>query len=439
MMTDIELKGKWRIPGDDQVLDGILTYSKNKDCLLETFGSFDRRLFQKKTHDVILGETLEGKVTLYKTTNSGSRTKISNEICISKYRPTIMFLGNHFTTIEDLKFNEITFRLFNLFEWVSNTGLDITSESDDPRKDITISYKQPDFIDLSFSDDFKFKLNFSNPLELYGIQNSVNLSEECDLSFIYNEKKSFDRLLTDMTIFQKFVTLSTFEQSYPLLISFDKSIQCIYSNSYYKEEYKTRRQSESLLNYKLIKDDLPKILKNWFEGHEKLNPSFVLLLNSFINPNSYDNERFLSIMRGLECYHRRTSNETILSEQEFEAKKEQICSSLNLNRTEKVWLLGELQYSNELSLRKRLRQLIETNENKYIENHIKSIKPFCTRVIDHRNYLIHYSKELEDKQIFDMELIDYTNALTGLLISCLMNYLEVDKKVYEEKLGSLLY
>jgi hypothetical protein len=56
------------------------------------------------------------------------------------------------------------------------------------------------------------------------------------------------------------------------------------------------------------------------------------------------------------------------------------------------WLKAKLEYANELSLRKRLRQMVEPFKDLYGDPGQR--KHFIGKVIDTRNYLTHYDTRL---------------------------------------------
>ena len=120
-------------------------------------------------------------------------------------------------------------------------------------------------------------------------------------------------------------------------------------------------------------------------------------------------------------------------------KLETILSTVGFEEQEKKWLKGELQYSNELKLKERLVDLILTHNNQYIQMNITDSNTFCRDVVNTRNYNTHFSSYMKKKSLDGKELFDITQVLTGLLISCVLNYIGVENSIFEERLVSLLY
>jgi hypothetical protein len=103
--------------------------------------------------------------------------------------------------------------------------------------------------------------------------------------------------------------------------------------------------------------------------------------------------KFLALAQGLETYHRRTSNEKLMDEAVFKELTENLikqCPEEN-----KEWLSGRLKYGNELSLRHRIKNIIEPFKE-FIGTSKEQNKLIST-IVDTRNYLTHYDKSLESK------------------------------------------
>jgi hypothetical protein len=439
MIDTLEIKGKWWIPGREEKITGILTFSQEKGGILELFETFEKDLFSFSTHDIILGDTMSGKITLYKTTTL--QQKSTGIITINLYEPRVIFIGNHFSNINDLLFSSVTFNLYNLFNWFNNSGFEHENNSNSS-SNLTIKYLQPRGNTFSISDTFKIDINFVLPHSYYGINNEISLSEECDISFIYSNNPSFEDILSDVTTFQQFITLLTFEQSYPTSIRFknsdSKSITCYYSNTYYNSRYVLKYPGKHLITYKDIQDKFEDILINWFTNFVLFEPSFQLLLLSFRDFHNYDNDRFLAILRGLESYHRRTSKETKFTNEVFQQNKDYIIDVVKWEGKNKFWLEETLKFANELSLRTRLKMIITKNNNHFTTSTIPNINEFVGIVVNHRNYLIHYSQELEEHQINSTNLSKYTKIATGLLICSLLEQVGIEQSYYTEKLLNLL-
>jgi hypothetical protein len=450
MINSFEYKGKWKLPESDSWIDGILKYTPDEDISLELFGTFSKHIFDHSQQSIIIGKTTEGEITLVDNHFRSTRNKY-DFITIGVYVPQMIFIGKHFNSLEEISFRQVTFRLFNLFNWCEISG--IKTDFNNHQKEYSISYKKPNDIDFSCHQDCDGHLTFESPIKLEDTNNKIELEERCHVSLKYKEKTFFEKILYDIIVFQGFLSLSTFEQSYPIKIYFKDddyfkevqkeqqklNIECIYQNTFYNKNYQIRRPFEYLLKFQDISDDFPSLIRNWFEKYKEIEPSFILLLDYFIEKKVFSTEKFMKIVRGLETFHRLTSDKQKFSESEHTNKIITIFKTVDLSEKDKQWLNNLLIYSNELSLKERLMDLIDNHSNRYIQNKVVNKKRFCQKVVDTRNYNTHFDPRLKDKDLKNKELIDVTHILTGLLISCVLGHIGVDVSIIEDNLDRLLY
>jgi hypothetical protein len=143
-------------------------------------------------------------------------------------------------------------------------------------------------------------------------------------------------------------------------------------------------------------------------------------------------------VRALESYHRNTHNNNRLSEKEYIALVNKILNSLELNKEDTEWLANKLR-GNEPSLSKRLKELVNENQNSYIKENIINKGKFSLSVSNTRNYYTHYDKSLEKKRLKGKELFDITLDVMGLLYSCILVDLGIDSSDFESGLKYHLY
>jgi ApeA N-terminal domain 1 len=94
----------------------------------------------------------------------------------------------------------------------------------------------------------------------------------------------------------------------------------------------------------------------------------------------YLEQRFLNIAQAVESYHRRRSDKKDLSEEDHEKRLEKILAGTP--QEYKKWLSDKLKYSNELSLRQRLKDLLgDANRSQVALSLIGSKKVFIDKVV----------------------------------------------------------
>ena len=160
---------------------------------------------------------------------------------------------------------------------------------------------------------------------------------------------------------------------------------------YSKDKPETNRSK--LFEFEAIQNDAERIINNWIKAYEQIAPSFNLYFLAKMGMQTYLEERFMALVQGLEAYHRRTSNEKQMDEAEFKELIDNLIDQCPQERKE--WLKGKLQYGNEVSLRHRLKSLIEPFKE-VIEDQKKQ-KELINRIVNTRNYLTHYDQSLESE------------------------------------------
>jgi hypothetical protein len=167
----------------------------------------------------------------------------------------------------------------------------------------------------------------------------------------------------------KFITLGTYETSYPLSIRLrSKAIKKSSNNRdtltdvylFYRlaiDKYPRRQKVlwEFLFNYKDIKDSFPDIIQRWYQNKESLAPINSILFESFYRSGLFSENKFLNMVQALESFHRRTRKNLVIPENEHKQRLEEIRKSIDQKYL--TWLNSRFFNSNEPSLHERLKDL----------------------------------------------------------------------------------
>ncbi len=425
MVEQFECKGRWKIPGEETWYNGTLQFSPESGTTLEIFGTFNSGLLNRETKTIILGETNKGDITLVDNYYKTTRHSFESDVTIGIYKPNFIIVGHHFESFESIQFQKITFKTFNLFEWFDISGLNHSIK----KTTFSVEYSKPPQLSFEYFDGCKGVIDFHYSASLEGIANKTEIEEACSVTFEYAEKRKFKDILMDVYTFNGFVTFVTFEQSYPLSISFSdieyikegkpKTIKCSYDNPTYGTQYKPRRKGEHLIDYSDIKDDFSSLIKNWYKRNQEIKPVFSLMLYSFKDKLKFSEDKFMDIVRAVETFHRRTTNCTKMPKEEFESMVQRIYSKVDPK--DKQWLVKQnaFTYQNEFSLKNRLLDLFARYPSSYLEDKTPNIKRFCVQVVDSRNYYTHYNADKESNALKGKELFELNQNLKALLITCI--------------------
>jgi len=449
MTETFEHKGKWKLPESDTWFDGTLSFDPDNGAKLEIFGSFNS-YFDSSNKEIVLGKTISGDVTLidvwYRNTRSAS-----NDIIVSIYEPIFIIDGHHFSSESDICFRHVISRVFNLFQWFDQSGF--KDDIDYNNGNYEISYNKLTPLPFTLSDQCQGKVLFDSPVSYGNFYNERHLKEQAYFSLDYTEKMHYKTILKDLRYLTGFITLFTYEQSYPISITFrdedyseeisniyhrPKYIKCIFQNSSYDSKYKLRRPHEHLLKYKEVTNKFPEIINKWYEMYNNHESVFTLMLYSFRRKNHFSVEKFMDTARALETFHRDTHNNERIPQEEYEKLVNTILKSVKLNNTDTDWLTNKLR-GNEPSLSKRIKELIIENQNEFIKASILDKQKFSCDIANTRNYHTHYDKIGKEKALDDKSLFEATLKLMGLLYSVILRELGLNNSDFEKGLKYHLF
>ena len=171
-------------------------------------------------------------------------------------------------------------------------------------------------------------------------------------------------------------------------------IKIYYQSEPHSETKPKVHPHDMLFRYRDVADQREEILTKWIKNYDISEPSFNLYFATMSGGQKYVDGKFLSLAQGIETLHRRNSQETQMPEAEFSNLKDKILKAVPDSK-EKKWIKEKLRYANELSLRKRMRQMIEPFKDLF--GNSKKRNSFIGKVVDTRNYLTHYDSSLENK------------------------------------------
>jgi hypothetical protein len=149
-----------------------------------------------------------------------------------------------------------------------------------------------------------------------------------------------------------------------------------------------------------IRKNAEAIFNNWLNAYSTIRPALGLYFSAVTGTHKYLDGRFLALAQGLETYHRRTSSETLMERGKF---RRLVATLLCLCPKEhRKWLRGRLYHGNEINLGQRIKKIIEPYRS-YLGKS-KQRNKLIRGVVSTRNYLTHYSEELEKESVKGVDL-----------------------------------
>jgi len=168
---------------------------------------------------------------------------------------------------------------------------------------------------------------------------------------------------------------------------------------------------------------------NWFTKAGWLDPVCALYFGTLYNPSKYLDFNFLTLVQAVEAYHRRASLQTDKPPGEHDARIKEILDAAPPEHRD--WLREQLRYSNELSLRRRLKILF-AQFSYLLDDLIPDRKAAINAIYDNRNYLTHYDPALRGRAATGASLLFLVEVLKFLLQACFLHELGLPEATIRE-------
>jgi len=415
------------VPGHEtETTSGVISYEFGKMLKLELNGEIRPN---SDFQILILGSCSNGKIiTLYKCLKTSSQASVPGYVTES-YTCVICLVSYHYNTEEDIKFNSILFRFDSLNEWLGHKIFKNTKEKSTKDSEIySIEAKIPKLKIVSFEDirmSFKYFYSLSYGNEGFSIK---NLNPWIMIDF--NEAKKLEDIWYYLQNVSSFIDLGIGKRSKLLnlqAIPIHNEERVNNIEIYYMifDKGKTNEYKSYFMPfvYDEILHDIAKYLKGWFNVIKKYNPTYETLFASFDNPYINPVHEFLTLTQALESFHsRKYTKDYVVPKKEYnkiiKILKKKIDGE-SIERYYKDFLISRLIHWNSKTLRIRLKELYQNNDNE-LKGIIKNKNIFIDKIVNTCNYYTHYDKTLEPNIIKGKDLILYNQKLRLIIIILLL-------------------
>ena len=365
--------------------------------------TLDEGLERDERLEKIVGKIeLEGDVILDDCHRT--RWRFSHGVEESTFRINMAFTG---TEAKPSSFDSLIFTVEGIDEWVGISGIDSNFGVD--KDNATISYRKPADITINLENGMSLSIVFNCEPSLEQV---LFEDGKLDSEFYFITEATVSQKTYFKLVSQKKCRLPDFidvaEKIKNLMcvgigqiVSFDTV--CAFSGScrvnlYFRSEPHTKHEPFIDRNFMVFRwqemgTDAETMIKTWIRKYDRVSPAMNLFFLAQTGSHITAEDRFVSLVQGIEVFHRRGSNEKQMCETEF---KDLVDSFINTCPDDKKsWLKDRLKYANELSLRQRIKQIIQPyrrimgsgrERNELIEN-----------IVNTRNYLTHYDSDLEER------------------------------------------
>ncbi len=220
------------------------------------------------------------------------------------------FIGVQCDNGEIPLFNTLTFSVEGIDEWVGISGIRAEWPFEESS---TISYQYPEDISINLDNGMRLLITFHWTPPRFPIIKEAKISQKTYFQLASEEErelKEFTSVAHKITRFlcfaiDKTVSLDGMEATADKDLS-EGQIRRIYypSPSYSEDEPKIDRH-DMLFGFGKIQSDAQKKIKNWIGVYEETYPAFDLYFSAQRVEQRYLDEKFLTLTRGLEAYHKR--------------------------------------------------------------------------------------------------------------------------------------
>ncbi|MEG4058200.1 MULTISPECIES: ApeA N-terminal domain 1-containing protein [unclassified Microcoleus] len=403
----------WLPSAPQRQIPGTLIITDGGNIELEVLGLFDEIIeglnkAQNGKYELerIIGHIEKhGLVTLDNCFYKNAKI-VFNGISKSSFYVNQALLGVAYDEKEIVSLNTFKFSVEGIDEWVGLTGIKVENQWE--KRTASITYSQPEDISLNLKNGMNLLITFSPTLLGYPNTTEAKITQKTYFKLVSEQERPLNDFTSaaykittllgfaiDKTVCldQVSVTSDAIRQDMGNNKTVPVSISVYYASQPYTEIEPKIEWHRMLFRFGQIREDAERIVNNWFDAYEVIDPALDLYFSIKTGAYKYFEGKFLALAQGLETYHRRTSNEKLMDEAVFKELTENLikqCPEKN-----QKWLSGRLEYGNELNLRKRIKNIIEPFKD-FIGTK-KQRKKLITTIVDTRNYLTHYNEALESK------------------------------------------
>lgn len=406
----------WLPDNEDKKIPGTLTISDGGDIELEVVGLFDESIKALHGEDDlsrIVGHVeKDGLITLekcfYKKKNFAFGGISKSLVYVNQ-----VLSGVAYEKDEAVTFNTVSFSVEGLNEWLGISGISVLY-GDDCRT-ATISYTPQDEIVYNLRNGFKLHIYFGYTLPGFPNTTEAKITQQAYFKLSSDDAKElhdFIATLHQITYLLCFavdetVTISDVSATSNEIVTevsdgkkMPVPIKVYYPSLPFSEETPKIDNHKMLFQFGQVRENTEVIINNWLEAYSIIRPALGLYFSAVTGTHKYLDGKFLALAQGLETYHRRTSSETLMERGKF---RKLVATLLCLAPKEhRKWLRGRLFHGNEINLGQRIKQIIEPYKP-YLGNSRERNK-IIRGIVNTRNYLTHYSEELEKESAKDADL-----------------------------------
>lgn len=424
-----EYRGQWWEPGKSRKkFPGTLKRGPNGIILtLEKYkpqtDDLDFRRPLKKS-DIILGNTIDDKkITLYGCREIGVSTH-NHKIQSINCQISSVLIGHHFRNANQINFKKVLFSFTFLDEWLNFFNFKVNLS----KYNLKLTYYNPKKIPIKIDEKTRLTILWHPTYPGRSqYQKEVKITQQAFIQLEFSRNASLSEIRKTIQKLQDLLVFCTNEKVFSkdidaYLNKGRDSIAIIHDNSDMISE--KEHPSHLMVPFDAIYPIRKKVIIKWLRFYGKIEPLLQLYLGNFYNKNNYLNYQFLGLIQCVEGYHRsKHKNKGYVSKSKYDLRiLPQLISAIpaNLDDDFKASLKSKASYGYEYSLRRRIKELLESLPADICAKFIRNNGEFIGKLVDTRNYLVHQDESSKKKAVTENGKLYVLKIQLELLIEVLI-------------------
>lgn len=409
LQESFEYQGLWWLPEDsDKEIGGTISYSALEGVHLALLGTFDPVFPPGKSSHfkvmVVNGITTNNiSCTLFNNVQVGFSWN-SPGFSQQKLSSSLLVMGRHFSSFDELRFAKWRVSYENLDDWVAPSlfGSEYGTGTDDTLT-VTVVAKPEDYFN-EYVNAIEGRIVLTADMHSGSGRSSgqIDLSKEAFFELVPDTKQSYGQFKSWHDDIQSLLSLLMVDAIQPRKIigilsdneedQFSERIGiAIFPLLKYRHVKRITKWYQMLLTFEDIKGLLVTGLERWLEAEFNVRQAIKLYFSDS-NPQVNDIDTpFVNIMHALESYHRSMSEGHYISVEDYQPFLEEMIKAIpaSVDRDHRQSLKSRLKFGYQYSQRKRFQELLASISVDLQQLITNDPKPFINEVVDTRNYLVH--------------------------------------------------
>ena len=337
------------------------------------------------------------------------------------YRARFMVIGEHLSSPADFKYDALLVSFHNLAEFIGLTGF--------KRRSLNAAWTwvRPAVLGATLG-DCAVQTSYSMRSSGSAFSGDRQMAERAWLELKGATRLSVEEAYAGpITSLRYLAQLSVGHQLPIISLCGEKGLRgrgrraSVHHSSIFFEEKRSLPLPEQappvrlLFTLQELGTNLAQYLASWHEGFTLFRDAldYYFSLDPRADRSVAIEHHFTTIINALEIYHRRKGvTRYELDPAKHEERVERIVSAASAE--DQSWLRGKLQFSNEVNLRTRVRELFNQAPDP-LRKACGEGKRFINSVVTTRNYLIHHDDKNKSRQLSGVSLWAATENLRMLL------------------------